>query len=169
MFTRTRCRFLSRAGVIQSTLTKPISGPDFREHRISDCVIFLQESLFKRCISIRVSQRHFRCNVCTKEESSTGLVRFQACEINRRGKQKQHGRARVGGGEGNGTEDLASTGSSQRLDQHDMWVRLPRSTVLQCVPYRTNFYGPPTTHQDAFSINYIFQEEKFIKGFILYS
>jgi hypothetical protein len=31
---------------------------------------------------ICASQRHFHYNVCAIEESSTGLVRFQACEMN---------------------------------------------------------------------------------------
>jgi hypothetical protein len=38
------------------------------------------QGLFKRCTSIRASQCHFCCNLCTKEDSSTGLVRFQTCK-----------------------------------------------------------------------------------------
>jgi hypothetical protein len=55
MFTRIGCWFLpSQINPVHDA--QPISGPDFREHRISDCVIFLQEGLFKKCISIRASQ-----------------------------------------------------------------------------------------------------------------
>jgi len=89
--------------------------------------------------------------------------------MSRRGKQKPRGRARIGGGEGNMAEVLASTESSRRFDLHDLWVRLSLSTVPQFVPYRTNFYGPPGTRQDTFSINHFFQEEKVIKGFIFHS
>jgi len=63
--------------------------------------------------------------MCSKEESSTGLVRFQACEMNRRGKQKPRGRA-CWWEEGNKAEVLASIESSRRFDLHDVGCHAPR-------------------------------------------
>jgi len=51
---------------------------------IMQCVIVV----FNLCVFYLCVTRHPYCNVCVGEESSTGLVRVQACKLSRRETQK---------------------------------------------------------------------------------
>ena len=47
-------------------------------------VVYFLTDAYVNC----ASQRHFHSNVCVTEESSTGLVRLQACELSGKGETK---------------------------------------------------------------------------------